>query len=377
MKGSNEQGRGRSDAEEPKGRGSAERRPTRIPISSLTGKLLALAGVAALVLIGWFVPSALYIAVGGFALALILSFPVRGLSHFMPRGLAILLTYLVAIALDILTLLVLLPLLVEQLGALISAAPDIARSADRLARDLLQPLADRNMLQGASPDQVISDVLDRLSNRAEDLAQNLLNGLVGILSSTVSFGVNLIGALFVSVYLLLDVRRIKAAYLRALPHRYRWDGRELWNAEGSSLSRYLAGLAFIVVLQGTLTTVALFLLDVPYALLLGAWVSLTAIIPYIGAFLGAIPGVIVAFFISPTKGILAALVYLGIQQLEGNVLTPRIQGQALSVHPIIVLLAVVIGGGLGGLVGVIIAVPTLAVLRVLFDFFRVRLDVED
>ena len=200
---------------------------------------------------------------------------------------------------------------------------------------------------------------------------------MGILSSTVGFGVNLIGALFVSVYLLLDVRRIKAAYLRALPHRYRWDGRELWNAEGSSLSRYLAGLAFIVVLQGTLTTVALFLLDVPYALLLGAWVSLTAIIPYIGAFLGAIPGVIVAFFISPTKGLLAALVYLGIQQLEGNVLTPRIQGQALSVHPIIVLLAVVIGGGLGGLVGVIVAVPTLAVLRVLFDFFRVRLDVED
>ena len=63
-----------------------------------------------------------------------------------------------AISLDILTILVLVPLLEEQLGALISAAPDIARSADRLARDLLQPLADRNMLQGASPEQVISDV---------------------------------------------------------------------------------------------------------------------------------------------------------------------------------------------------------------------------
>ena len=360
-----------------KGREPAERRPTPIPISKRSGKLLALAGVVTLVLIGWFVPSALYIAGGGFALALVLSFPVRGLSRFMPRGLAILLTYLVAIALDTLAIFILLPLLVEQLGALISSAPEIARSADRLARDLLQPLADRNMLQGASPEQVISDALDRLSNRAEDLAQNLLNGLVGVLSSTVNFGVNLIGALFVSVYLLLDVRRIKAAYLRALPHRYRWDGRELWNAEGSSLSRYLAGLAFIVVLQGALTTIALSVIGVPYALLLGAWISLTAIIPYIGAFLGAIPGIIVAFFVSPTKGILAAFAYLGIQQLEGNVLTPRIQGQVLSVHPIIVLLAVVIGGGLGGLVGVIVAVPTLAVLRVLFDFFRVRLDMED
>ncbi len=163
------------------------------------------------------------------------------------------------------------------------------------------------------------------------------------------FAVNLIGALFVSVYLLLDVRRIKAAYLRALPHRYRWDGRELWNAEGTSLSKYLGGLALVIVIQGSLTTLGLFIFGVPYAIVLGAWVSLTAIIPYLGAFLGAIPGVIIAFsFGSTTTGVLVALLYLGIQQLEGNVLTPRIQGQALRVHPIIVLLAIVIGGELGG-----------------------------
>ena len=354
-----------------------KRRPTRIPISSLTGKLLALAGIAGLVLIAYFVPSALYIAVGGFALALILSFPVRALSRLMPRGLAILLTYLALIGLVILAFLVLVPLLVEQLASLVAASPEIARSADRLARNSLQFLADRNMLQGASPDQVITDLLARLSERAQGLAQNLLGGLAGFLSGAVNFGVNLIGAIFVSVYLLLDVRRIKAAYLKALPHRYRWDGRELWNEEGASLSKYLGGLALVVAVQGSLTAIALFIIGVPYAILLGAWVSVTAIIPYIGAFLGAIPGVIVAFFISPTKGIIAALVYLGIQQLEGNFLTPRVQGEALRVHPTIVLLAIVIGGGLGGLVGVIIAVPTLAVLRVLFDFFRARLSLED
>ena len=321
-------------------------------------------------------PGVLYIAVGGFALALILSFPVAALSRFLPRGLAILVTYSVLVGLLIFAFSVLVPLLIEQLQGLIGAAPSIANSADRLARDLLQPLADRNMLSGRSPDEVISEALDRLSGRAQDLAQNLLGGLAGFVSGVVNFGINLIGALFVSVYLLLDVKRIKAAYLKALPHNYRWDGRELWDAEGASLSKYLGGLAFVVVIQGTLTAIALFLLDVQYALLLGAWVSVTSIIPYLGAFLGAIPGIIVAFFISPTKGILAALVYLGIQQLEGNVLTPRIQGQALRVHPIIVLLAIVIGGGLGGLVGVIVAVPTLAVIRVLFDFFRVRLSLE-
>ena len=351
--------------------------PTRIPISSRTGKLLALAGIVALVLIAWYVPSALYIAGGGFALALILSFPVRALSHLMPRWLAILLTYLLLVGLLILALLILVPMLVGQLRGLISSAPNIANSADRLARDLLQPLADRNLLSGASPEQVISDALDRLSNRAQDLARNFLGGLLGFFSTAVNFGVNLLGALFVSVYLLLDVKRIKAAYLRALPHRYRRDGLELWNDEGASLSRYLSGLALDLVIQGALTTIALLILGVPYAILLGVVVSVTAIIPYAGAFIGAVPGVIVAFFVSPTTGVLAVLVYIAIQQLDGNFIMPRIQGEVLRVHPIIVLLAIVIGGGLGGLVGIIVSVPLLAVLRVLFDFFRVRLDIED
>ena len=114
----------------------------------------------------------------------------------------------------------------------------------------------------------------------------------------------------------------------------------------------------------------------PYALLLGAWVSATAIIPYLGAFLGAIPAVILAIlFESPTVAILTVLVYVAIQQLEGNLLTPYIQGQALRVHPIFVLLAVIGGGAIAGIAGVIFAVPALAIVRVLFDFFRARLTV--
>ena len=117
-----------------------------------------------------------------------------------------------------------------------------------------------------------------------------------------------------------------------------------------------------------------------YAILLGVWVSVTAIIPYLGAFLGGIPAVLVALVFGSsifesytTTAILTVVAYVLIQQLEGNFLTPRIQGQALHVHPIVVLLAVIAGGELAGLAGIIFAVPALAVFRVLFDFFRVRL----
>jgi predicted PurR-regulated permease PerM len=173
---------------------------------------------------------------------------------------------------------------------------------------------------------------------------------------------------------------VKAAFLKTVPTHYRHDARDLWEAFGSSLSRYLGGLVFVVMIQGVLATVALYFLGVRYAILLGVWVSVTAIIPYLGAFLGGIPAVLVAlvfgssvFQSNTTTAILTVVAYVLIQQFEGNFLTPRIQGQALKVHPIIVLLAVIAGGELAGLAGIIFAVPTLAVFRVLFDFFRVRL----
>jgi predicted PurR-regulated permease PerM len=181
---------------------------------------------------------------------------------------------------------------------------------------------------------------------------------------------------FVAVYLLANVRKLKAAYLRAAPKRYRSDARELWDAFAYSLTRYLSGLGLDMFAQGALSAVGLFLLGVPYALLLGTWVALTAVIPYLGAWLGAVPGVVVALTISPTKALLTALLFLAIQQLDGNVLQPAIQGRVLNLPSILVFLAVIAGGEIAGLLGVIFAVPTLAVLKVLFDFFRTRLETE-
>jgi len=158
-----------------------------------------------------------------------------------------------------------------------------------------------------------------------------------------------------------------------MPRPYQHDVRDLWDAFAFSLSRYLAGLGLVVFIQGALSAIALFFLGVPYAILLGTWVSITSIIPYLGAFLGAIPAVILALFESPTTALLTALVFLLIQQLEGNILTPRIQGQTLRIPSILIFLAIIAGGEIAGLLGVVFAIPTAAVLRVLFDFFRVRL----
>ena len=352
------------------------RRPTPIRISQRIRNVLLALGFVALVLLMWAAPTVPVVLLGGFALAMALSFPVRWLSRVMPRGLAILATFLILIGIGALALLFLVPILIDQLASLISAAPDIARQARSATRGVLEPLTELGLWQG-NPDQLMSRLGQDLVNLAQNLAQQVLGGLVRFVSVTFGIALTLFGVIFVAVYLLANVRKLKAAYLRAAPKRYRPDARELWDAFAYSLSRYLSGLGLDMFIQGAISTLGLFLLGVPYALLLGAWVSLTAIIPYLGAWLGAIPAVIVALTVSPTTALLTALLYLVIQQLEGNVLQPAIQGTVLNMPSILIFLAVIAGGEIAGLLGVIFAVPVLAVLKVLFDFFRARLYTEN
>ncbi len=347
--------------------------PTPIFVSPRIMALVVVLGVVALAYVLYAAPGIPIIALGGTALAILLSYPVRALSRVMPRGLAILATFLGLIGLVALALGFLVPLLVRQLRNFILITPAIANNASEFLLGLIEPLAESDFLP-ISAEEVMAGVVQDLFGRAREIIEGMLGGLVGFISGAFNFGIVIFGILFVAIYLLADVRKVKATYLKAAPKRYRRDARELWDAFGVSLSRYLGGLVFVVLIQGVLAGLALWILDVPYAILLGAWVSLTAIIPYLGAFLGAIPAILVALiFESPTTAVLTVVAYVLIQQLEGNFLTPRIQGQALNIHPIIVLLAVIGGGQIGGLVGVIFAVPTLAVLRVFFDFFRTRI----
>ncbi|MBA2377139.1 MAG: AI-2E family transporter [Actinomycetota bacterium] len=345
---------------------------TPIPISRRTRNILIFAAAALLLFICWMVPDALVMAIGGATLAIVLSFPVRLFGRVMPRGLAILSSFLLVIGLIALAVASIIPVIVDQLSSLIGAVPGVVMQAGDSVNDVLAPLKERGILSGSS-DNLLDNVGQDLINAVQGVAQQILGGTIGFLSGTVGAAITLFGVIFISAYLLIDVRRIKAACLLASPRSYRRDARELWNSFGFSLSRYLAGLALSMSVQGALSAAALFLIGVPYALLLGLWVALTAILPYIGAWLGAIPAVLIALSVSPTTAILTAVLFLAIQQLEGNFLTPRIQSQALGVHPIIVFLAVVIGAGMFGLFGAIFAVPALAVVGVLFTFFRARL----
>jgi predicted PurR-regulated permease PerM len=305
-------------------------RPSPIWISKRTRTVLLLAALVALVILVWAAPSIPVTMLGGFALALILSFPVGALSRFMPRGPAILVSFLSLVGLVILAIAILVPLLIIQLSSFISTVPALVSYANEILRAQLEPLAKRGLLPG-TPDEFMANLSADLLSRAQGIAEQVLGGLAGFVSGTFSLVLNLFGMVFVAVYLLVNVRSIKMTYLMLVPVSYRRDARYLWDAFAFSLSRYLTSLGLVIAIQGALSAIALYILGVPYALLLGVWVSISSIIPYLGAWLGAIPAVILALFESPLTALLTAVVFLLSQQLDGNFLTPKIQSQSLQV----------------------------------------------
>jgi predicted PurR-regulated permease PerM len=334
-----------------------------------------LAVLAALVFVAWRVPSTLIIVAGGFALATLLSAPVRTLSRIMPRrsrGLAVVVTFLVIVGLIVVGALFVVPRFMAQFATLSDSLPALAESGRRYLLMRLEQLDEWGLLAG-TPEQIAPKIESDISESIEGLGGGLLGDPAALVSGAFGIAVELFGMVFVAAYLLADSRRIKVAYLTAAPKRYRHDARGLWNAFEHSFSRYLSGLFLDLFIQGAVSAVALYLLGVPYALALGAWVSLAALIPYFGSVLGAVPAVIVAFTVSPLTALLTVIAFFVIQQVEGNYLMPRIHGRVLHIHPVPIMLAVIVGWGLFGIMGMVLAVPALAVLRVLYDFFSVRL----
>lgn len=192
-------------------------------------------------------------------------------------------------------------------------------------------------------------------------ATGFIGGIFGVFGTVL----NLLLMLIVSIYLLLDRERITRATLDAIPETVRDHAVELFHTVERTLIRYLKGQFFLCAIMGIIGWAIAFFVIGQYSLVLGLWVGLTEIIPVIGAFLGAVPAVLIALVV-PGGGIVKALIVAGLflvaQQVEGNILVPRIQGGSVGVHPLWVLFATLAGTTLYGIIGAIFAVPMVAII---------------
>jgi len=215
----------------------------------------------------------------------------------------------------------------------------------------------------------------KYTSKAITWAEGAAISIVSLLFSTVLIVV-------VSIYMLLDMPKLSRTLDRRFPPRP--GSRPLLRRLEHALVAYLKGQALLSAIIGTSAGVGLWLLGITgllpggetYAVMFGAFVAFTELIPYLGPWLGAIPPLVYALAVHPISAIWVTLLFLFIHQVEGHVVVPNVMGSALRLHPLLVMFGLLAGGEIYGLPGIFVALPLLAVLRELWEFFAERVTLE-
>ena len=279
---------------------------------------------------------------------------VRFLERFLPRILAVLVSYLLLIGVFVLVLFLIFPPLVR---GVVDFADDLPNIADSLRAGTI------SLIDGIAGAGTGEDIVDTLTEGAQDAAPEL-GSLVSVPLTLASILTNTLVVIFLSALMLIERDRARAWVLEFVDER---DREAVIGVSRNALLRlgaYVRGQLMVMAIIGFGSGIGMWVLGVPFAVPLGALSFITAAIPLAGAFIAGGPIVLVALTESPGTGLLMALWLVVLQQLEGSVITPYIQGRIVNLSAIAVLLGVLAGTSIAGIVGGIIAIPLVAVADV-------------
>ncbi len=200
-------------------------------------------------------------------------------------------------------------------------------------------------------------------------ALNILNATISRVTSTISIVLGLVVVPFLLFYMLKDKEGLSDGMYSALPDGVARHTRNVLGLTHGVIGSYVRAQLISASIVGGGVFLGLLLLDVDFAITLGLIAGVLGLIPIIGAILGAVPGILVVLATDPSKLIWVVLVYLVVQFIESNIISPRIQGRALRLHPIVIMTTLVVASDLFGLWGVLIGVPMVAIARDIFTYF--------
>ena len=358
--------------------------------------LVVLAGVAAYVglenlgtlagSLGWLVDIAFPFLLGG-ALAFVLNVPMRVIERDLfpnakrmaglRRPLAFALTLVFVLGVLTLAGLVIVPGIADALVLL----------GDQIPGALSEIQTSLNELSGLLPwlGEVIADLnIDwaQLTQRTLSLLRELGNRLLssggGIVGGVVSGVATFVIAFIFSIYVLFQKEKLarqgRQCLYALLPRKAADKAVEVFTLTERTFSSFLSGQCLEAMLLGIIFIVVMSILRMPYTLLVGVLVALTALIPVVGAFIGCVIGAVLIAISNPAQALLFVAVFLVIQQLENNLIYPHVVGSSVGLPSIWVLVAVTVGGSLMGVAGMLVFIPLCSVLYALFrKFIRDRL----
>lgn len=247
------------------------------------------------------------------------------------------------------TLIANLPSYVEQLSAFI----DSLYTGYYSALGGLPPVFEG--FEGAIMDYIV---------KLEDLISESLSSLVGGVILVASKIVSLVLTPILVLYFLVHKKYFKEIVKKLIPRKYRDDTLYLASVIDVSLKQFIKARLIMSLYVGVLTAIVLKIMGIDFAITIGIITGLADIVPYIGPFLGYIPAVFFAAISDPIKIIWISILWVFIQWTENNVLAPKVIGENMGIHPLIILLSIIIGGGIFGVFGMILAVPLVAIFKI-------------
>lgn len=277
----------------------------------------------------------------------------------VPRTIGIVISFVLSMVIILVILLWLIPIFVNNIRDLTTVLPDMFEETFQNLKGFIE----RNVPSGWQ--QELLKELDNSLAKAQDKLTQVLYAFISSLPKTVSIILDVLLAWILSFYILKDKEQLVSNLKFFFPKSVRGEMVCFFRDIHRVVLRFIQGQVLIAIILSVIETLGLYLVGMPYAPLLGFIGGLSNIIPYFGPYIGAVPALAVALTISPWKAVWTAAVFLIVQQLDNIYLSPRIMEGKLGLHPVTTILAVIVGGKLFGMAGLLFSVPLVAMLKIL------------
>lgn len=267
-----------------------------------------------------------------------------------------------------------LPSLLGQVKDFIGAAPSIFDDLTNFALKLVETVDPNGLVN-------INDLKHEITNVISKFGMSIVSDIpkyiVTVSKGVISGGLNFVLGLMIGFYLLFDIHKVNKTITRIIPKEWVEPYNELTNRINTSLRSYVQGVLIIMLIVFITQTIGLTLAGLEAPIVFALFCALTDIIPYFGPYIGGVPAVIVGFTISPITGICVLIAIIIVQLLENNFYQPLIMGHTMKLHPVTIMVGLLIFQHFFGILGMVIATPVIACLKVLTEFINEKLQIFD
>ncbi|HAX17421.1 MAG TPA: hypothetical protein DCY00_02350, partial [Actinobacteria bacterium] len=312
----------------------------------------------------------------GIVIAYMLIPLVKLLQKKMRKIFAVTISYIIFLAIIFIILFFLIPLVIEQFKTFIMQIPYYMQSFSEYLSNLVATNALIKNMQDffqIKSDQLTSEEISKYLLGMLNIENfNIFQGATTVTRTAFNIIVNFIIGPLLGFYILKDTEMIHSAFLKIIPLRKKLEVDTILAKINRVFSRYIRGQLIISFIVGVLCTIALLILRIDFAVLLGFMAGLFNLIPFLGPIIGAIPAAFIALFVSPLKALLVVIIFVAIQQLDNYVISPNIMKYQIGLHPGIIILSLIAGGAVFGWIGLLLAVPMVAIIQEVLRYYLVE-----